>query len=46
MMQKRQNRPLTVIPDLIRNLLGIRDSLQQRKWRILVRHDGKGYNVS
>ena len=41
MMQKRLNRPLTVIPDLTRNPLCDRDPFSLRGWRILVRHDGK-----
>ena len=45
MMQKRLIRTLTVIPDLIRNPLSGNLSFAPRGWRILVRHDGKRWNV-
>ena len=34
--------PQTVIAGLTRNLLGRRDSFLRGRWRMFLRHDGKG----
>lgn len=39
---KYKTKPLTVIAGSTRNLLSERDSLQRRRWRMLLRHDGRG----
>ena len=43
--RKRQTEPLAVMAGLTRHLPSKRDTLQHRRWRMFLRHDGKGIRI-